>query len=199
MATRPRRLRGIHGLLSFMLVLNVLALINAALIRVSGQIVTTMPVDPTVIYGPQPYVLQQANRQLSLLSIEAYVREPSLLQTVLGLLEHGLATWIVTIPMIIYARRLVDRAVATQPFTTEMARGLRRLGLLVLAGGLLAELVRSTSGYALYKTTVVDDMAPMYWQWHFDFWWLILGLVILAFAQVVEHGCALRAELDEVI
>jgi hypothetical protein len=30
-------------------------------------------------------------------------------------------------------------------------------------------------------------------------WWLPMGLVILAFAQVIDHGCALRAELDEVI
>jgi hypothetical protein len=36
-------------------------------------------------------------------------------------------------------------------------------------------------------------------SWMIDFWWLLLGLVILAFAQFIEHGCALRAELDEVI
>ena len=32
-----------------------------------------------------------------------------------------------------------------------------------------------------------------------DLWWLLLGLVVLGFAQIVEHGRTLRAELDEVI
>ncbi|MEV4707869.1 hypothetical protein [Actinoplanes sp. NPDC049316] len=33
----------------------------------------------------------------------------------------------------------------------------------------------------------------------FSYEWLPLGLAVLAFAAVVRHNCALRAELDEVI
>jgi hypothetical protein len=60
-------------------------------------------------------------------------------------------------------------------------------------------MVRSTAAMLLYTTTVHDGGALVYVDWTIDFWWLLLGLVILAFAQVVEHGCALRAELDDVI
>ena len=30
-------------------------------------------------------------------------------------------------------------------------------------------------------------------------WWLLPGLVLLAFAEIVRRGCDLRVELDEVI
>jgi hypothetical protein len=30
-------------------------------------------------------------------------------------------------------------------------------------------------------------------------WWLLVGLTVIGFAQIVEHGRTLRLELDEVI
>jgi hypothetical protein len=101
--------------------------------------------------------------------------------------------------MIILARRLVDNAIATDPFTVAMARGMRRLGPVVLIGGALAELTRSAATIALYRGAVSGGHPFTDTNWMIDFWWLLLGLTVLAFAQVVEHGCALRAELDEVI
>jgi hypothetical protein len=182
-----------------MLASNILFLIGAALVKVSGAIVTSLDVSVDLIYGSQPFVLQQANRKLAPTSVNAYIHDPSLVQTLLGLLTHGLAQGMVTLPMIIFARRLVDRAILNGPFTMSMVRGLRRLGLLVLVGGFLAELVRSAALIALYNSAVSGGDAIVDTNWMIDFWWLLLGLVILAFAQVIEHGCALRAELDEVI
>jgi hypothetical protein len=196
---RPGRLRAIRTLLTLMLVSNVLFLVNAALVRVTGQIFTHLQVEVGLVYGPQPYLLRQANLDLLPTTVDVYIDRPSVLQTVLGLLAHGLANGLATLPMIVFARRLVDRAAATDPFTMSMARGLRRLGLVVLVGGALAELVRSAAAVALYNSAVRDGHAFFDVDWMIDFWWLLLGLAILAFAQVVEHGCALRAELDEVI
>jgi len=143
------RLRAISTLLSVMLALNVLFLINAALIKVTGGVVATFRVPVQLVYGPQPDLLQQVNQHLRPSTIEVDVRDPSLLQTLLGLLTHGLAHAVATLPMIVMARRLVDRAIATDPFTMSMVRGLRRLGLVVLLGGLGAELVRSAAAIAL--------------------------------------------------
>lgn len=196
---RGRRLHAIRTLLTLMLTLNVLFLVNAALIKVSGQIVTGFEVSVDLVYGPQPLLLQQANRHLSPMSIDVYIRDPSLIQTLLGLLAHGLAYGVAALPMIIFARRLVDRAIDTHPFTMAMARGLRRLGLIVLIGGALAELIRSAATIVLYRTAVPGGNAIADTEWMIHFWWLLLGLVILAFAQVVEHGCELRTELDRVI
>jgi Protein of unknown function (DUF2975) len=206
MDVKPRsvggRLRTIRTLLSLMLALNVLTLISAAVIKVSGGIVATFDVPVTLVYGPQPYVLQQTNRQLIPDTVNVYVQQPTLTQTVLGLLEHGLAYALATLPMIILARRLVDQAIAGDPFTMSMVRGLRRLGVVVLVGGLCSELVRSAATIALFASAVpgghpVTDTTT--WVSGFSFWWLLLGLVVLGFAQVIEHGCALRAELDGVI
>jgi hypothetical protein len=183
------RLRAIRTLLTLMLTLNVLFLINAALIKVSGGIVASFQVPVDLVYGPQPYVLQQASRHLSPTAVDVYVRDPSLLQTFLGLLTHGLAHAVATLPMIVLARRLVDRAIATDPFTMSMMRGLRRLGLIVLVGGLLAELVRTAAAIALYSSAlphgqpVIDTVSST--PGIIDLWWLLLGLVILGFAQVV--------------
>jgi hypothetical protein len=196
------RLRTVRALLSLMLVLNVLTLISAALVKVNGSIVATFDVPVELVYGPQPYVLQQANRQLIPDTVSVYVQQPTLTQTVLGLLAHGLAYALVSLPMIILARRLVDQAIAGDPFTMPMVRGLRRLGVVVLIGGAASELVRSAALVALF-TSAVPDGHPMTqtttWATGFSFWWLVLGLAVLGFAQVVEHGCALRAELDGVI
>jgi Protein of unknown function (DUF2975) len=204
--TQPRsgagRLRVIRTLLSLMLTLDVLTLISAALIIVTGGIVATFDVPIELVYGPQPYVLRQVNLHLMPNTANVFVQDPSLTQTLLGLLAHGLAYAAATLPMIIVARRLVDRAIASDPFTMAMVRGLRRLGLVVLIGGLFAELTRSAATIALYNSAVPDGHAmrdTTNWITGFSFWWLLLGLVILGFAQVVGHGCALRAELDDVI
>jgi hypothetical protein len=193
-------MKRVRGLLTVMLALNVLFIIQAALVNVSGQTFTIFDVDPGDVYGPQPYVLQQVNRQINPLYIAVNVRDPSLFQTVLGLFAHGLAQALAAVPMIIFARRLVDRAIAGDPFTAPMVRGLRRLGALVLLGGFAAELVRLAARSALKVSAIGGDWNPLYDpNPTLGFSWLLLGLVILGFAQVIEHGRALRAELDEVI
>jgi hypothetical protein len=200
--TRPGRLTGIRRLLSLMLSLNIVGLILAALTRVSGGNVATFEVEPEQVYGPQPYVLQQTNvGVIRPLDIVVVLDHPSLGQTVLGLLTRGLAYTVATIPMIIYARRLVDEAIATHPFTLSIARGLRRLGQIVLLGGFLAEVVRSLAAIALRQGTIHEGnpLTNANWIVGASFWWIVLGFTILAFAQVVEHGCTLRQELDEVI
>jgi hypothetical protein len=84
-----RRLRAIRALLTLMLTLNVLFLINAALVRFSGQIVTDFQVPVELVYGSQPYPLRQANLHLLPTTVSVYVRDPSLIQTLLGLLAHA--------------------------------------------------------------------------------------------------------------
>ena len=120
---RPRvdRLRAVRTLLTVMLVLNVLYLIGAALARAIGGVVTDFDAPLDVVYGPQPFQLQQANRHLMPSMVDVYIRQPSLGQTLLGLLAHRLARGVATLPMVVFARRLVDRAIAADPFTMAMA------------------------------------------------------------------------------
>jgi hypothetical protein len=179
-------LRAIRTLLTLMLAANVLALAEAALVRVLRQNVTglDLPGHPVVPAG------------LRATSVHAYLTEPSVLQTIAGLGAHGLGYYLATLPMIVFARRLVDHATDHSPFTPVMAAGLRRLGVVVLAGGAAAEIVRVLSAVALQHLAGVDGTLPLS---GFGLWWLPMGLVVLAFAQVIDHGCALRAELDQVV
>lgn len=199
MAKPGRRLGVIRGLLTLMLWLNVLGLVAAGLVKVLGSIVTDFPVRADLVYGAQYGTLRQANQQLWPVSVEVYVQQPSTWQTVLGLFSHGLAAAIASVVMIVLARRLVDLAIRTHPFTPGMVTALRRLGITVLAGGLVAEVVRSAAAVLLYRSTVRGGSAFADVDWRISLWWLLLGVVVLAFGEVVEHGCALRAELDEVI
>jgi hypothetical protein len=182
--------------MTLLLVLNVLGLIQVALINVTGVIVTEFEA-PIQLLGPQPPLLGEPSRGLSFMTVTAHINDPTAAQTVLGLLANGLAFAVATLPMIIMARRLVDQAVAGDPFTVAVATGLRRLGRLILLGGLIAEVVSSAAAYALYDSVLPSDGAINTIM--IDFWWLLLGLVVLSFAQIMRHGCALRTELDEVI
>lgn len=201
MPHRPRRLQAIRTLLTLMLMVNVLALAQAVLIWFHRSAVSGFDVDPSLIFGPQPDVLQQLNHDLRAQTVRVSVEDPTVWQTVLSLFGHGLAYYLATLPMIIFARRLVDRAIDTNPFTPATAGGLRRLGRIVLLGGLIAELVRVVAMVLLYHSAVAggyaltDNASSL----ALGLWWLPMGLVILAFAQVINHGCALRAELDQVI
>jgi hypothetical protein len=98
------------------------------------------------------------------------------------------------------ARRLVDLAMGPEgPFTVAMADGLHRLGVIVLVGGFLAEVVQEAAKIALYATAVHDGHPFAHAGYLIDFWWLLTGFAIVGFAAVIRHGCALRDELAEVI
>jgi hypothetical protein len=197
--TRPRRrpLGAVRKLLTAMLTINVLVLIGAAANLLGGSNVARLTVSPDLVYGPQPHLLETGSLRVE--SLVVLVKEPTMLQNLLGLLSQGLAFALLALPMVIFARRLVDRAAANHPFTPDMVRGLRRLGAIVLIGGATAEVIRSGAALALYDGAVQHGNAQFDVNWMIQFWWLLVGLIVLGFAQVIEHGCTLRAELDEVI
>jgi hypothetical protein len=117
-------------------------------------------------------------------------------------LENGLAYTVVTLPIILYAMRTVDDALRGDPFTVRMVRRLRNLGLMVLLGGIVAETTATLAGWALLDAALPNDgllrdLAQPYHQT--TVWWLLPGLLLLAFAAFVKRGVDLRAELDGVI
>ena len=104
--------------------------------------------------------------------------------------------------MLWYAIRTVDLALVGDPFTPAMVRRLRTLGLLVLAGGALSEAVAYAAGVLLIHVSLPDDRLlrftaePLYGP---DLWWVLPGLILLAFSVIVRRGVDLRTELDGVI
>jgi Protein of unknown function (DUF2975) len=135
-------------------------------------------------------------------TLELYVPRHSYGQYLLSVTGHGLAFVVVTIPMLVHARRLTSLALAGDPFTPAMVRGLRRLGFLVLVGGLLAEAVEYGASKILLSISLPNDeyrrfsSSPDY---ELSLSWLLPSFILLAVSEVVRRGCDLRAELDTVI
>jgi len=124
----------------------------------------------------------------------------SALQTLLYLISHHLVFLLVTIPMLVMARRVITRAIDGDPFTPEMVRRLRILGLVVLVGGALSELTEYVCATVLLHITVpadaLDFSEP---DVKITLWWVMPAFILLAVSEVVRRGVAMRAELDTVI
>ncbi|GIJ44266.1 hypothetical protein Val02_11520 [Virgisporangium aliadipatigenens] len=129
-------------------------------------------------------------RQLVVLGLawqDATLDGPPLPRLLRDLVAHGAVTAVVALALLWQAWRLVDRMTVAQPFTVANARGLRRLGIAVLAGGAFAEAVRFAA-----ETAMRGEGQP-------GWWWLPLGSAFVAFGRVVEHGRTVRADLDGLV
>jgi hypothetical protein len=134
--------------------------------------------------------------------VSVYAGEPSRAQDLLYSLGNGLPAMLVLIPLLVSAIRLTENARQNDPFTPQMVRRLRRLGLWVLALGLLSSVVEYVAQTVLLEISLPHDDTLRFGAMisHYPTpWWLLPGLVLLAFSEIVRHGCDLRAELDEVI
>jgi hypothetical protein len=153
------------------------------------------------IFGGDPYVHRKFP-ELSLGDVTVFDSHRTYLHHLLNSISHGLANTIATIPMLWYAMRLIGRARDGDPFTPQMVRALRRLGLLVVGGGLLSEVAEYIAGRVLLDLVLPHDymlregaMLDRYPT----LWWLLPGLIVLGFSEIVKRGVDLRAELDGVI
>jgi len=90
----------------------------------------------------------------------------------------------------------VVRARRGAPFTGGVVALMRALGVVLLVGGPLVQLLTGLGSYRLAGSTLgaAADFAPA-----FTLDGPIAGLCVLALAEVIRHGQRLREELDEVI
>jgi hypothetical protein len=155
------------------------------------------------IFSGEPYANAHLRLPtLSLGQISVYADEPSLAQDLLYSLGNGLPAMLVLIPLLVSAIRVIENARRNDPFTPQMVRRLRRLGLWVLALGLLSSIVEYAAQTVLLKISLPHDATLQLGAMisHYPTpWWLLPGLVLLAFSEIVRHGYDLRTELDEVI
>ncbi len=188
----------IRTLLVLMLAIDVLSI---PLLVFGGGAPQVGTVDVGDIFGGEPY----ANRRFPMLhlgQVSVVEGNPSLAQEVLYSLGNGLVFVLASIPMIIYAIRLIEDARRNDPFTPAMVRRLRKLGLMVLVLGLLSEVVEYTARTVLLNISLPDDESLRFGasiNQHPSLWWLLPGLVLLGISEVVKRGCDLRDELDGMI
>ncbi|MDT5038273.1 MAG: hypothetical protein QOE03_3458 [Micromonosporaceae bacterium] len=193
-------LRRVCSFLTLVIVLNVLGLVVAAFNWLGhGRTPVTFRVFNSDVYGPRPPAVQPAFRGFDVQEVLVVVRRPSPPQQILEEIGSGTVWLVITLVLAVLARRTVIAAMQSDPFTPAMASRLTRLGTAVLIGGFAAEVMRLAASVALYRSAHGSGYALYAQNSRVGFWWLPLGLAVLAFAAVVRHGCALRAELDQVI
>ncbi|WP_033342239.1 DUF2975 domain-containing protein [Catenuloplanes japonicus] len=127
--------------------------------------------------------------------VEVTVTDPAWGERLLSALQ-GAPAYLLGLLIIVLLWRIVAVARRTDPFSPELPRRLRRLGVATLVLGVCAELAQVAIDAAA-STVVYGE----FWALSFrsGFWWLLLGFGLLAVAEVLRRGGALRAELDEVV
>ncbi|MBA3488430.1 MAG: hypothetical protein H0T78_02620 [Longispora sp.] len=81
----------------------------------------------------------------------------------------------------------------------EMLRKMRRLGFVVLEFGAAGDLIQFVTGFTLQKLALLHSSPTAFLSHMSGFWWLMAGLILLAFGEILNRGNAMRAELNEVI
>lgn len=98
------------------------------------------------------------------------------------------------------ARRMAKLLRAAQdndPFTARTTRDLTVVAKITAFGGLGVWAVGNIADWALSATTLSSGTAVE--PHRSPLGWLAVGLIFAAFAQLIAHGVAIRAELDTVI
>lgn len=201
---RPRSqtfwLRVIRNVIAALLASNLLGLLVLLFQRGANRVIGSAM---SGYFWSGPAYLQHAIPDLSPRDVLFGVPQldhPGLLDRFLLLMPHGLAVRLVMIPILYLAYRLVDVTITADPFRMEVVGRLRRLGLVVLVGGALSELAEYLCARALVvrfvPANMVDFVDP---DVNITLWWAMPAFMLLAFAEVVRRGVALRSELDTVI
>jgi hypothetical protein len=139
---------------------------------------------------------------LSLGQVEVLDMRPTYVEQLLFHIEGFLAYVVISVPVIVYALRTVNGAIDGDPFTARMVRRVRVLGLMVLVGGLLSEVVSYAAGVVLIDIALPKDELLRFDarpDWQLDLWWVLPAFILLAFSAILRRGVELRAELDAVI
>ena len=192
MAERHRPFARIRGVLQVLVLTDLVAILGQVL-QLDGPATRRFDVLPSALPVGQP------STELRIQAVSVSIQDPTGYQTLLDLLTGPLPLAVGTLPIIWYALRLIDRITTTQPFTAATATALRRLGVVVLIAGAATEIVRNVAGYLLAATVVPAGARTVLVDYTTSVWWVMLGLLLLAFARIIGYGRSLRAELDEVI
>ncbi len=123
------------------------------------------------------------------------VAEPSVTQRLVWALQAA-PTYAVVVALLVLLLRIVWLARRDDPFTLATVRRLRVLAVVAMAGGWLGFIVEMIAGMHLSSTVFTNGVAaagrpPLYW--------FLVGFGLLAVAEVVRRGCALREELEAVV
>ena len=175
-------------------------LVQLALIAFGSAIQATVPTQVLLGEGPvpgaQPGVSFDRWGDLGIV-----VEHPSVGQRTACVLT-GAPTLVLVLVLLAMLLQIVRNARRSDPFTRLTVRRLRVLAVTVLVGGEVAVIVETIAHFQL-SDSVTYPIAGVHVGYaatlELPVVWLFVGFGFLAIAEVVKRGCAMRAELDEVI
>ncbi len=127
--------------------------------------------------------------------VEVLVAEPGARQAIASAFT-ALPGLLVVLAMLVVLGRIVRAARAADPFTDETVRRLRVLAVSVFVGGVAASVVETVAAVNLALSVTEGSFAT---DWVVPGRWLLLSIGLLAVAEVIKRGTALRAELATVV
>lgn len=194
------RLRRPDWLKEFQAVL-ILGLVLAALLGGLGVAAVvagdSVPVQlpATGVTGTVEYGLRDGSTVAADQQVRVEAADPGLGQRA-GWLFTALPTYLVIVALLVLLLRIVVLARRTDPFTQATVRRVRVLGWVALVGGIAAYGAEALAQLYLVGSVTTDGIGittdlPLHW--------FPIGFGLLALAEVVKRGCAMRAELDSVV
>jgi hypothetical protein len=190
---QPDWLKGLQSMLILGLaVVGASAVFDAAAAR--GESLQ-LELPASAVSGTVDYNLREGAAVAAVQDVTVTVTDPSLEQRAVWVLTV-LPAYAVVVALLILILRIVWSARRGDPFTLATVRRLRVLAWVTLAGGYLAFIVEIIAAMHLSSTVLVDAVAgsaevPLHW--------FLIGFGMLAVAEVVKRGVAMRAELETVV
>lgn len=97
--------------------------------------------------------------------------------------------------IVILLRKIAASVVAGEPFAEANIDRIRALGGFVIAFEFLRGAVQFALGMAVITTSTMEEFSLIAWgEWNLGIF--VLGVVILALAEVFRHGLELQADVD---
>ncbi len=127
--------------------------------------------------------------------VEVLVAEPGARQAIAHALT-ALPGLLVALATLLMLERIVRGARAADPFTGATVRRLRVLAVGILVGGAVASVVQTVAALNLALSVTEGSFAV---DWVIPGQWLLLSFGLMAVAEVIRRGAAMRAELATVI
>jgi Protein of unknown function (DUF2975) len=187
-----------QGLVGVVLgVLVVTALLGVVDLVAGGGVVARVPVDAVTGLTDASGGLRPGVRVDDAGSVDVVVAEPTAGQLVASALT-GLPTHLVAIAVFALLFVALRRARREDPFLPATVRRLRIAALVAIVAGPLAFVVETIATMDL-TSRVTDGTIAAAAELGTVGLWLLAGFGLLAVAEIVNRGRALRAELDTVI
>lgn len=141
---------------------------------------------------------------LALEETDSVISESMGIRMILGIVSAMIAVALICAGILI-VRKILKPMKAGRPFDTSVADSLRKLGWLVLIGGIVESALKIVSetvllgAYDFSQLINMDAASKVTVSYFFDVTFILFALVLFLLSHVFRYGKALQRESDEIL